>query len=122
MSAFASSTFLRLFSTVNSEHFLLVGAQKYFLPSGAGYPRNATKPAYHVDIIFFYVRTRCCTMLCVCHITTTQKLFCLHVFRQAGPGPPQRVDCLAPKWETALSVFPKDPATRYRIGSQTKVS
>jgi len=47
-------------------------------------------------------------MLCVCHTTPTQKLFC---------GPPQRVDCLAPKWETALSVFPKNTATRYRIGS-----
>jgi len=35
------------------------------------------------------------------HTTPTQKLFCLHVFRQAGP---QRVDCLAPRWETALSV------------------
>jgi len=53
-------------------------------------------------------------MLCVCHTTPTQTLFCLHVFRQAGPS--QRVDCLAPKWETALSVFPKDTATRYRIG------
>jgi len=31
-------------------------------------------------------------MLCVCHTTPTQKLFCLHVFRQAGP--PQLVDCL----------------------------
>jgi len=27
---------------------------------------------------------------------------------------------LAPKWETALSVFPKDTAMRYRIGSRTK--
>jgi len=25
--------------------------------------------------------------------------------------------CLAPKWETALSVFPKDTASRYRICS-----
>jgi len=37
------------------------------------------------------------------------KLFCLHVFRQAGP--PLRQDCLAPRWETALSVFPKDTAS-----------
>jgi len=29
-------------------------------------------------------------MLCVCHTTPTQKLYCLHVFRQAEP--PQRVD------------------------------
>jgi len=29
----------------------------------------------------------------------------LHVFRQ--PGPPQRVDCLAPRWETVLSDFLK---------------
>jgi len=56
----------------------------------------------------------------LCRTTTTQKLFCLHVFRQAVP--PQRVDCLAPRWETALSVFPKDTATRYRIGSRIKVS
>jgi len=41
--------------------------------------------------------------------TPTQKLHCLHVFRQAGPL--QRVDCLAPKWETALSVFSKDTTT-----------
>jgi len=59
-------------------------------------------------------------MLCICHTIPTQKLFCLHVFRQDGP--PQRVDCLAPKWETALSVFPNDTATRYRIGSRSKVS
>jgi len=51
---------------------------------------------------------------------STQKLFCLHVFRQAGPS--QRVDCLALRWETALSVFPRDIATRYRIGSRTKIS
>jgi len=49
-----------------------------------------------------------------------QKLFCLYVFRQAGP--PQRVNCLAPRWKTALSVFLKNTATRYRIGSRTKVS
>jgi len=59
-------------------------------------------------------------MLCVFHITPTQKLLCLHVLRQAGP--PQRVDCLAPRWETALNVFPEDTATRYRIRSRTKVS
>jgi len=35
-----------------------------------------------------------------CHTTPTQKLFCLHVLRQAGS--PQRVDCLAPRRETAL--------------------
>jgi len=52
-------------------------------------------------------------MLYVCHTTPTQKLFCFHVFCQAEP--PHRVDCLAPRWETALSVFPKDTATRYRI-------
>jgi len=58
-------------------------------------------------------------MLCVCHTTPTQKLFYLYVFRQAGP--PQRVDCLAQRWELGLSVFPKDTATRYRIVSRTKV-
>jgi len=45
-------------------------------------------------------------MLCVCHTTPTQKLFCLHVFRQAGPQ--RRVDFMAPRWEIALNVFPKD--------------
>jgi len=44
----------------------------------------------------------------------------LHVFRQAGP--PQWEDCLAPRWETALRVFPKDTAMRYRIRSRTNVS
>jgi len=58
-------------------------------------------------------------MLCVCHTTPTLKLLCLHVFRQAGS--PQREDCLALRWEIALSVFPKDTATRYSIGSRTKV-
>jgi len=33
--------------------------------------------------------------------------------------PPQREDCLPPRWETALSVFPKNIAMRYRIGSRT---
>jgi len=45
---------------------------------------------------------------------------CLQVFRQAGP--PQRIDCLASRWETALSVFPKDTATHYHIGDRSKVS
>jgi len=49
----------------------------------------------------------------------TLKLFCLHDFRQAGLS--QRVDCLASRWEVALSVFLKDTAMRYRIGSRTKV-
>jgi len=44
----------------------------------------------------------------------------LNVFCQAGT--PQRVDCLASRWEIALSVFPKDVTTHYRIGSRTKVS
>jgi len=38
----------------------------------------------------------------ICHTTPTQKLFCLHVFRQAGS--PQRVDCFASRWKIALSV------------------
>jgi len=47
----------------------------------------------------------------ICHHTTsTQKLFCLHVFRQAGPT--QRADCLTSRWEIALGVFPKDTASR----------
>jgi len=40
---------------------------------------------------------------CVCYTNPTQKLFCLHVFCQAGL--PQRVDYLAPRWEIVLSVF-----------------
>jgi len=32
-------------------------------------------------------------MLCVCHTTPAQKLFCLHVFRQAGP-PLEYIDIL----------------------------
>jgi len=44
-------------------------------------------------------------MLCVYHTTPTQKLFCLQVLRQAGS--PQRVDCLAQRWETALSPYYK---------------
>jgi len=48
----------------------------------------------------------------------TQKLFSLHIFRLARP--PQRVDCLTPRWETALSVFPKHTAMRYCIESRTK--
>jgi len=51
------------------------------------------------------------------HFNTEALLFCLHVFRQAGPL--QRLDYLAPRWETALSVFPKDTATRYCIESRT---
>jgi len=58
-------------------------------------------------------------MFCVCHTTPTQKLFCLHVFRQAGP--PQQVDCLALRWKTALNDFPKDTAMCYGIRSQNKV-
>jgi len=39
-------------------------------------------------------------MLCVYHITPpTQKVFCLHVFRQAGA--PQQVECLASRWDRA---------------------
>jgi len=36
--------------------------------------------------------------------------------------PPQRVNCLAPRWEIVLSVFPKDTATRYLIESKANVS
>jgi len=73
-----------------------------------------------VDTImsYYFVRTRCYTILCVCHTTPTQKLFCLHDFRQAGP--PQQIDCLASKIRKPLSVFPKDTATRYRIGSKNQ--
>jgi len=37
----------------------------------------------------------------------------LHVFRQAGP--PQQIDCLVTRWETALSVLLKNTATRHRM-------
>jgi len=33
------------------------------------------------------------SMLCVCHATPTQKLFCLHIFCHAGS--PQGLDCLS---------------------------
>jgi len=49
-----------------------------------------------------------------------RRLFCLHVFRQAGP--PQQVDCLGPRWEIALSIFPKKTTTHFRIGSRTNGS
>jgi len=39
--SFASSKLLHLFFTPNSI-VLLIGAQKYFLPQGAGYPSYAT--------------------------------------------------------------------------------
>jgi len=48
----------------------------------------------------------------------TQKLFCLHVFRQAGP--PQQVHCLAPRREIAISVFRMYTAMCYCIRSRTK--
>jgi len=50
-----------------------------------------TSSSFELDVL--------CLSYCVCHTTLSQKLLCLHVFRQAGS--PQRVDCLTPKWETA---------------------
>jgi len=47
----------------------------------------------------------------------TNKLFCLHVFRQDGP--PQRADYLASRWEIPLNVFAMDTATCLRIGSSS---
>jgi len=64
----------------------------------------------------FFVWTRCC-MICVCHTTPTQKLFYLHAFRLVRP--PQRVDCLSPRWKIALNTFPKDTATRYRMHQES---
>jgi len=58
--------------------------------------------------------------LCSVSVIPLQKLFCLHVFRQAGP--PQLVDCLTSRWETALNVFLKDTATRNRIGNWITIS
>jgi len=56
--------------------------------------------------------------------TQNEKLFryarCLSYHSEKGP--PQRIDCLAPRWEKALSLFPKDTATNHLIGNQTKVS
>jgi len=52
---------------------------------------------------YYFVWTRCCTLLSICHTTPTQKQFCLHVFCQAWP--PQRVDCLAPSRMSAFSVL-----------------
>jgi len=41
-SDFASFVLLRIYFSLQTLHFLLVGAQKYFLPRGVGYPRYAT--------------------------------------------------------------------------------
>jgi len=46
----------------------------------------------------------------------------LKLFLFARFSPPRRVECLAPRREIALSVFAKNTATCYRIGSRTKVS
>jgi len=49
---------------------------------------------YRVNIPLIYNPLLCLNqmlydMLCVCHTSPTQKLFCLHIIRQAGP--PQQV-------------------------------
>jgi len=55
-------------------------------------------------------------VLCSVSVISLQHRSCSVCWsRQARP--PQRVDCLAPRWKTALSVFPKDTAAHYRIGS-----
>jgi len=59
-----------------------------------------------------------CYALCLLYHSSTEAGLFAGV---SSAGPPQRVDCLAPKWETGLSVFPKDTVMRYRIGSRTKV-
>jgi len=41
-----------------------------------------------------------CSVSVITTPTVTDQLFCLHVFRQAGPPP--RVDYLALRWEIAL--------------------
>jgi len=82
---------------------------------GYGYVTGITRILLCLNQMFYYA-------LYLSYTTPTQKLFCLHVFHQAGP--PQRVVCLASKWKIALSVFLKsqDIATRYHIGSRIKVS
>jgi len=89
----------------------LIFASKLYFPTSLHYfwPQVFNLTAWRFPDHFFFVWVRCYTMLCACHTIPTQKLLCLHVFRQAGR--PQRVDCLAPKWETTLSVFPKDTAS-----------
>jgi len=59
-------------------------------------------------------------MLCVCHTTPTQKLplfACLSSGWATTAG-----KLLGPKVGNSNNVFPKDTATRYRIGSRAKVS
>jgi len=57
--------------------------------------------------------------LCLSYHSNAE-LFCLHVFHQVGP--PQRADCLVPRWETALSVFFKDTVISCCIWNRTKAS
>jgi len=57
--------------------------------------------------------------LCLSYYFSTEAVL-LHAFRQAEL--PQRINCLAPRWEIALSIISKNAATRYRIRSRTKVS
>jgi len=53
-------------------------------------------------------------VVCSVSVIPLQHRSCsLHTFCQDGP--PQRIDCLAPRWEITLSV-------RYCIGNRTKVS
>jgi len=55
--------------------------------------------------------------LCLSYHSDTEAVLFAHL---SSGWATQWVDCLVPWWETALSVFPTDTATYYRIGSQTK--
>jgi len=72
---------------------------------GMALPQIIHYPSFELDVL--------CSVFV---IPLQQKLFSYQA------EPPQRVDSLALRWETALSVFPKDTATRYHIGIRTNVS
>jgi len=58
-------------------------------------------------------------VVCSVSVATPKKtLFCLYVFRHRHHN--IGIDCLALRWEIALSVLPKDIATCYRIENRTK--
>jgi len=69
---------------------------------------------YYVLCLSYHSNTEAVLFACL----PTQKLFCLHVFRQAGP--PQRVDRLAPRRETALSVFRKAQRRATALGVEPR--
>jgi len=61
--------------------------QKNFQKEGEGGNEKKNKDRKMHHYLLYFVWTRCCTMLCVCHTTLIQKLFYLQtlpVFRLTG--------------------------------------